>query len=105
MMLGDLLAATRRADGELAAWLAHNEPALAVRAEEAARTAGETLATFARASFTAFERHAREEDWASMTSGLRRTDDPGLACLADIIAWRLAADATATAINDQETRS
>ncbi|GGK51169.1 hypothetical protein GCM10011322_42820 [Salinarimonas ramus] len=104
-MLGDLLAAARRADGELAAWLAHNEPALAVRAEEAARAAGETLAGFARASFTAFERHAREEEWASMTSGLRRTDDPGLACLADIIAWRLAADETATTTTDQEARS
>ncbi len=105
MMLGDLLAAARRTDGALEAWLAQNEPALAARAEEAASAARETLTAFARASFAAFERHASEEDWASMTSGLRRADDPGLACLARVVAWRLARDAMAPGHDHQEIQT
>ena len=36
-----------------------------------------------------FNRFAPEEDWATLTSSLRDTDDPGTTCLLAMVHWRL----------------
>jgi hypothetical protein len=36
-----------------------------------------------------FNRFASEEDWATLTSSLKTTDDPGTTCLVAMVHWRL----------------
>ena len=44
---------------------------------------------FVRAAMSDFNRFAAEEDWATLTSSLRDTDDPGTTCLLAMVHWRL----------------
>jgi hypothetical protein len=44
---------------------------------------------FVRGAMADFNRFAAEEDWASLISSLRETDDPGTACLLAMVHWRL----------------
>jgi hypothetical protein len=90
-MLGDLLAAARGSAGEFQAWLAAADPELAARVETAADQAGESPTGFVRGAVADFARFASEEDWATLTSRLRGSGDPGTACLLAMVQWRLAA--------------
>jgi hypothetical protein len=78
MMLGDVLREARRAAAVL-------DPELCARIE----AAGEAPGPYARAAVAAFERHAREEDWATMMSAIRSAADPGKACLDLMVRWQL----------------
>lgn len=89
--LGEILSAARRSGGDFERWLAGRQPALAKELIEAARQEQETPASFARAAVADFSRFASEEDWVHLTSRLRDSDDPGMACLSTIVEWRLAA--------------
>lgn len=88
-MLGDLLAAARRSSGEFILWLNAADPELAARVAEAASLWGVTATSFVRTAMADFSRHASEEDWATLTSHLKNTDDPGTACLLGMTHWRL----------------
>ena len=88
-MLGDLLAAARDAAGDFQAWLHGSDPELAQAVASAATREGLTPAGFVRAAVADFSRFAAEEDWATLTSSLRDTVDPGTICLLAMVHWRL----------------
>jgi len=89
MLLGDLLAAARSQAGRFQLLLGQADPDLAGRVEVAAMTEGMTPTSYVRMALADFSRFASEEDWATLTSSIRRTDDPGLTCLAAMVDWRL----------------
>jgi hypothetical protein len=92
-MLGDLLAAARDGAGSFQPWLAVANPDLAAAVEAAASAETLTPTSYVRAAIADFARFASEEDWATLTSTLKRTDDPGTACLVAMVDWRLNARA------------
>ena len=87
--LGDLLSAARRSSAGFQAWLERSDPSLAGRVAEAAQRAGSSPAGFVRAAIADFSRFASEEDWATLTSSMRDSDDPGTVCLVAMVDWRL----------------
>jgi hypothetical protein len=92
-MLGDLLAAARDGAGNFQPWLEVARPELAAAVEAAAGAESMTPTSYVRAAVADFARFASEEDWATLTSNLKRADDPGTACLLAMVDWRLTAKA------------
>lgn len=92
-MLGDLLAAARDGAGDFQPWLKVANPQLAAAVEAAATAETLTPTSYVRTAIADFTRFASEEDWATLTSNLKRTDDPGTACLLAMVDWRLTATA------------
>lgn len=90
-MLGDMLAAARDSSGGFQAWLERSDPDLAARVGRAASAQGMTPTGYVRSAMSDFSRFAAEEDWATLTSSLRDTDDPGTLCLLGMVHWRLTA--------------
>ena len=88
-LLGDLLANARKDAGNFHAWLIGADPDLARSVSAAAAAEGLTPSSYVRAAIADFSRFASEEDWATLSSNLKRTDDPGTACLAAMVDWRL----------------
>ena len=89
MMLGDMLAAARTSSGSFQAWLERSDPALAADIKSTADQQGMTPTGYVRAAMADFNRFAAEEDWATLTSNLRNSDDPGTVCLLAMVHWRL----------------
>lgn len=88
-MLGDLLGAARRSAGAFQHWLEASDPQLALDVAAAAAREGLTPAGFVRAAVADFARFAAEEDWATLTSSIRDSGDPGAVCLLAMVHWRL----------------
>ena len=88
-MLGDLLAAAKREAGAFHRWVAARDSELAGRIEQAAAASGMSTAGWTRAAVADFARFASEEDWATLTSSLRDSEDPGSICLLAMAHWRL----------------
>lgn len=88
-MLGDLLAAARETSGTFETWLERSDPELAAEVAAAAAAQGRTATGFVRSAIAEFGRFAAEEDWATLTSSLRDSDDPGTVCLLAMVHWRL----------------
>ena len=89
MMLGDLLAAARNSAGGFQAWLIQSDPELAAGVAAAAEREQLSPAGFVRAAVADFSRFASEEDWATLTSSIRDSQDPGAICLHAMVHWRL----------------
>jgi hypothetical protein len=100
-MLGDILAAARDGAGQFAIWLEGADPDLAGKVEAAAGQEGISLTAYVRRALADFSRLASEEDWATLTSNLKRTDDPGTICLLAIVDWRLTAPTCGQHSRDQ----
>lgn len=94
--LGDILGEARRSATRFQAWIEAADPALAEEVKEAAARTGDGPAGFARAAVADFSRFADEEDWAQLTRIVRDEGDPGIACLAAMIRWRLEVKSCAT---------
>ncbi len=92
-MLGDMLAAARNSSAAFQAWLERSDPTLAEEMKRAAAAQDLTPTGNVRAAVADFNRLASEEDWATLTSSLRNTDDPGTTCLLAMVQWRLTAPA------------
>lgn len=90
-MLGDLLAEARISAGAFPRLIGASDPDLAAEVERAAAAAGIGVAGYVRAAVVDFTEHAEEADWATLTSRLNGSADPGLACLTVMVRWRLAA--------------
>ena len=88
-MLGDMLAAAREMSDGFQAWLERSDPQLAADVKRAADAQGLTPTGYVRTAVADFNRFAAEEDWATLTSSLRDTDDPGTTCLLAMVHWRL----------------
>ncbi|MBX9896768.1 MAG: hypothetical protein K2Y17_02525 [Qipengyuania sp.] len=91
--LGDLLAAARGSAGGFQAWLHRFEPELAIQVEQAAGQTRLSPTGYVRAAIADFSRLASEEDWATLMSSLRDSEDPGMVCLRAMVDWRLTAHA------------
>lgn len=98
MLMGDILAAARRSTDGFEHWLRAADPTLADRLGKAATAEGVSPAGWARIAIADFDRHASEEDWASLVSRLRDDADPGRRCLLSMLEWRLAAAGAAPLI-------
>lgn len=88
-MLGDLLAAARRASGDFEVWLGRHDPVLLTRVRGAAEAEETSPGALVRAAVADFSNDASGEDWASVTSMMRDSDDPGVDFLAAVLRWRL----------------
>jgi len=89
-MLGDVLATARRSAQGVERWLLADHPALHARLDEVAMRDGMSVVSFARVAVADYERWADEEAWATVTSRMRNSDNPGAACLLAMLEWRLA---------------
>lgn len=89
LTLGDILGAAKRSATGFQDWLESAEPALAAELAATAAQAGISPASLARVAVADFSRYADEDAWAQLTSLLRESDDPGMACLAAMVQWRL----------------
>jgi len=92
-MLGDLLASARQDSGNFHAWLGAADPELRNRVAVAAAEQSLTPTAYVRMAMADFARLASEEDWATLTSTVKRAEDPGMACLGAMVDWRLTARA------------
>lgn len=88
-MLGDMLAAARNSAVSFQTWLRASEPILAGQVAGAAAQLGVSPSGYARIAVADFSRFASEEDWATLTSSMRDSDDPGTTCLLAMVHWRL----------------
>lgn len=86
---GDLLAMARKSSLRFTDWLRVAEPSLAEKVAEAAAASNLTPAGYVRVAVADFSRFADEEEWATLSSTLKDSEDPGLACLLSMIHWRL----------------
>ena len=91
LMLGDVLALAQRRM-VISRWLEAANPALASAVRDAAALAGETPEQFTRFAVVSFTSDADPEAWATLTTRLREAEDPGMACISEMIRWRLAAE-------------
>lgn len=91
MMLGDLLGSARRSAGAFGRWLEGSDPGLAGRVSAAAGAEGVSISGFVRRAVSDFSRFATEEDWATLTSAIRGSEEPGTTCLLAMLHWRLTA--------------
>lgn len=88
-MLGDMLAAARNSSSSFLEWVERSDPALASDMNQAAEVHGLTPIGYVRTAVADFNRFASEEDWATLTSTMKTTDDPGTLCLLGMVHWRL----------------
>ncbi len=91
LTLGDLLARARAATPAFERWLEAAAPELAEQVRTAAEAGGQTPGRFARSTVAAFDREADAEAWTRLNGRLHGAADPGLACLEEMVRWRLAA--------------
>lgn len=89
LTLGDLLAQARAATPAFEHWLETAAPDLADRVRSAAAAEGQTPGRFARSAVAAFDRDADPQAWTRLTGRLQGADDPGRACLEEMVRWRL----------------
>lgn len=89
--LGDILGAARRSAAGFERWIESSDPHLAGELRRAAEESGQSPAGFTRSAVADFSRFADEEDWAALTRIVWDDADPGSACLAAMINWRLSA--------------
>ena len=88
-LLGDILAQARTSSSNFQAWLDRSDQTLAIDVIQAAADRGMTPPGYVRMAMSDFNRFASEEDWATLTSSLKNTDDPGKTCLLAMVHWRL----------------
>ena len=90
-LLGDILGAARDASPGFQEWLERSDPVLADAVTRAAAAQGMSEIGYVRMAISDFNRFASEEDWATLTSSLKASDDPGTTCLVAMVHWRLTA--------------
>jgi hypothetical protein len=88
--LGEILAAARRSSSGFSAWFADEQPEMAAAVAQAAQGEALSLTGYVRCAVSDFSRFASEEDWVRLTSRLRDSPEPGMACLGIMVEWRLA---------------
>lgn len=105
MLLGDILAAARGSASRFQGWLETWEPELAREVSKAAAEAGLEPAEYVRMAVSDFDRLAPEEDWQTLTSHLRNSEDPAMVCLRAMVDWRIQVVARATDVRPVHPKS
>jgi hypothetical protein len=92
MVLGQIL--ERLSDEAVAAetLIALGDLPLFAEIELAGRPFGETAPTYAAGAARRFVQQASDDDWLALMTALDRADDPGMACLRQMLTWSLRAD-------------
>lgn len=92
MLLGQLL--ERLGDEAVAAetLIALGDLPLFAEIEKAGDSFGETASVYAAGAARRFAAQASDEDWLALMTALDRADDPGLACLRQMLVWSLRFD-------------
>jgi hypothetical protein len=88
--LGEILAAARYQSAGFARWLAQSDPALDTSLA-AVLAPGETRIGRIREAIADFTADASNEDWATLISATRDSDDPGFVALRQMLGWALKA--------------
>ena len=88
--LGEILAAARRSSAGFELWFRSEQPDMAAAVALAAENEAMSATSYVRGAVSDFARFAAEEDWAHLTSRLRDSPEPGMACLGIMVEWRLA---------------
>lgn len=103
MLLGQMI--ERLADDAFAAeaLLSLSDLPLLVEVDAASRAYGETAATYASTAARHFADHASDEDWLALMTALERADDPGSACLREMLVWSLRKDSASCTCTDGST--
>jgi len=93
MVLGQVL--SRLGDETLAAetLISLGDLPLMVDVERTAFHFGQTAPMYAVDATRRFAAHAGDEDWLALMAALERAEDPGGACLRQMLQWSLRADA------------
>jgi hypothetical protein len=86
--LGDLLASARDT-GTFSRWLAAADARLAAALAQAVSMTGETPDQFARIAVADFSHTAGDEAWTALITRVREARDPAVACLEEMVRWRL----------------
>lgn len=73
--------------------LALGDLPLLVDVEAAGRKEGISAAVYAAAAARRFASQAADDDWLALMTALERADDPGTACLQQMLVWSLRLDA------------
>jgi hypothetical protein len=94
--LGDILGTARRSAAKFERWIESADPELAQAVKAAAASCDQSPAGFARGAVADFSRYADEEAWAQLTRIVRDHENPGAACLASMVRWRLSAKCCAS---------
>lgn len=95
MLLGQVI--ERLGDESFAAeaMIALGDLALMARIDAAAEDFEETPAIYAAGAARRFASHASDDDWLALMTAMERAEDPGAACLKQMLAWSLRHDASA----------
>ena len=90
MLLGQMI--ERLSDDAFAAeaLLSLGDLPLLVDVEAACRENDMSAVAFAATAARRFADHASGDDWLALMTGLERADDPGAACLRQMLAWSVA---------------
>jgi hypothetical protein len=93
MMLGQVI--ERLGDEVFAAetLIALGDLALLAEIDSAAAEFDETPATYAAGAARRFTGHASDDDWLALMTAMERAEDPGAACLKQMLVWSLRHDA------------
>ncbi|MGE0421711.1 MAG: hypothetical protein AB7O88_05585 [Reyranellaceae bacterium] len=99
MMLGQVI--ERLGDEAFAAetLFALGDLALLAQIDSAATDFGETPAIYAAGAARRFASHASDDDWLALMTAMERADDPGAACLKQMLTWSLRHDAAPCGCN------
>jgi len=60
--------------------------------ERARHVFGESAPAYAAGAARRFVQQASDDDWLALMTALDRADDPGMACLRQMLVWSLRAD-------------
>jgi len=97
MLLGQMI--ERLADDVFAAeaLVSLGDLPLLVDVEAACREQEMSAVGYASTAARRFADHASDEDWLALMTALERADDPGAACLRQMLAWSLRKDSAGCA--------
>jgi hypothetical protein len=92
MTLGQVLAKLGDEDFAAEALIGLGDLPLVVEVEAMAECRGEDARSYAANAARHFTGHASNEDWLALMTALGHADDPGVACLRQMLVWSLRHD-------------
>jgi hypothetical protein len=92
MMLGQMIERLGDEGFAAEAMIAIGDLALMVEVDAAARSFEETPAAYAAFAARSFAGHASDDDWLALMTAMERAEDPGTACLKQMLVWSLRHD-------------
>ena len=92
MILGKVLESLSDETFAAEALVALGDLPLMVAVEASGRRFGESVPIYAAGAARRFAAFADDDDWLALMTALKRADDPGAACLTQMLVWALRHD-------------